>query len=215
MTEFFKNLLDIIKTMLAHKVKIKVPLVKKKTAYIRNKAILQFASLEIGQKEVQGSGNNKQVVKYHAYAREDNDLKKGLNDSVPWCASFIAYILEANPYIKMTSTNKLNARSYLKWGLSSKRRPVAGDIVVFWRGSISGWQGHVGFYLNETDKYIYVLGGNQSGSVSVSRYAKSRMLDIRRSSRMEPITKDQEDELYAMADALIKGKKIATGSKVH
>lgn len=183
--------------------------------YIRNKAILQFASLEIGQKEVQGTGNNKQIVKYHAYARVDNDPRKGQPDAVPWCASFIAYILEANPYITMTSTNKMNARSYLDWGLSSKRRPVPGDIVVFWRGSKSGWKGHVGFYLDETDKYVYVLGGNQSDSVNVSRYAKDRVLDIRRSSRMEELTEVQEDELHDMAELLIRGKTITTGGKVH
>ena len=187
----------------------------KEPDYIRNKAILQFASLEIGQKEVQGKGNNKQVVKYHAYARVDNDLSKGKPDSVPWCASFIAYVLEANPYIMMQSTNKMNARSYLKWGISVKNRPLPGDIVVFWRGNIKGWKGHVGVYLDETIKYVYVLGGNQSDSVSVSRYSKSRVLDIRRSSKMQPLSEVQEEELFDMAETLISGKKIITDGKVH
>ena len=177
----------------------------------RNKKALITASGELGVKEVIGSGNNQKIVKYHAYARQDNDLTKGLADSVPWCASFICYVLENSG---MGSTNSMSARSYLNWGVSSKKNPLPGDIVVFWRGSKSGWQGHVGFYLDETDAFVYVLGGNQSDMVNISRYSKSKILDIRRSSKARRLSEVEQDELWDIADNLIAGKKIGTDGKV-
>ena len=180
-------------------------------ADFRNKKALLTAAGEIGVKEVIGEGNNKQVVKYHAFARKDNDLSKGLADSVPWCASFVCYVLENSG---MGSTNSMQARSFLKWGVSTKKKPLPGDLVVFWRGSKSGWQGHVGFYLEETEQYIYVLGGNQNDEVNVSRYSKSKLLDIRRSSKARKLTEPEEDYLWDTADKLIDGKSISTDGKV-
>ena len=40
--------------------------------------------------------------------------------------------------------------------------------------------GHVAFYVGETATQIKVLGGNQSNSVSVANYPKSRLLGFRR-----------------------------------
>lgn len=171
----------------------------------RNLRALKKAAGEIGVKEVVGSGNNMQVVKYHAYARKDNDIKKGLADSVPWCSSFVCYVLES---VGMGSTNSMTARSYEKWGRSTRKNPLPGDIAVYWRGSRNGWQGHVGFFLKETDNYIYTLGGNQSNAVNVSKYSKSKLLDIRRSSKHQPITAGQKKELKELAEKLISGKKI-------
>lgn len=177
----------------------------------RNRKALLTAAGEIGVKEVTGSGNNKHIVKYHAYARNDNDVSKGLADSVPWCASFVCFVLENSG---MGSTNSMQARSFLRWGISSKAKPLPGDLVVFWRGSKNGWQGHVGFYLGETESFIYCLGGNQSDSVNVARYSKSKLLDIRRSSKARELSEVEEDELWDIADRLIAGKQIDTDGKV-
>ena len=62
----------------------------------------------------------------------------------------------------------------LFWGVSIQ---VIGT-EVFKRGN-SSWQGHVAFYLGETAGRIYVLGGNQSNSVSVTSYPKSKLLGYR------------------------------------
>ena len=177
----------------------------------RNSSALKVAAREIGQKEVVGSGNNRQVVKYHAYARKDNNVSKGLADSVPWCASFVCFVLENSG---MASTNSMQARSFLNWGRSTRSKPLPGDLVVFWRGSKDSWQGHVGFFLEETSSYIYVLGGNQNDSVNVSRYSKSKLLDIRRSTKHIKLNEPQEDMLWDMAEDLIKGRKIQTDGKV-
>lgn len=172
---------------------------------------LKVAIEELGVKEIQGEKSNKQVVKYHAYAREDNDLNKGLADSVPWCSSFVCYVLENSG---LGSTNSMSARSYLDWGKSSMGKALPGDIAVFWRGSRNGWQGHVGFYVDETESFVYVLGGNQNDSVNITRYSKSKLLDIRRASDQGLMSEPQEDQLWDLADGLVANRKISFGGKV-
>ncbi len=184
--------------------------------YNRNRAALLRAAEELGVKEVVGNGNNAKVVRYHAYARKDNDPTKGLADSVPWCSSFVCFVLENcfGPDDGMQSTNSMQARSYLNWGLSSKKAPLPGDIVVFWRGAKDDWRGHVGFYLGETTSFIYVLGGNQSDAVTIARMSKSKFLDTRRSSKQPDLSEPEQDELWDIADDLISGKEIDTSGKV-
>src|SRR5262249_21255115 len=57
--------------------------------------------------------------------------------------------------------------------------PQFGAIISFWRGKIDGTDGHVGFLVGESDENYYVLGGNQSNSVSIAPIAKNRKLDTR------------------------------------
>ena len=180
----------------------------------RNYEILKTARKEIGVKEVAGSGNNAKVVKYHAFATKDN--KKGMNDSVPWCSSFVCWVVE-NTFVKgkhIGSTNSMAARSWLKWGVSTKNDPLPGDIVVYWRGKKDGWQGHTGFYLGSKGDYIYTLGGNQRDSVNISTYHKVKLLDIRRSSKHIKLDEVQEDFLYDLADDILQANGIKTGGKV-
>jgi hypothetical protein len=85
-----------------------------------------------------------------------------------------------------SSTRKLNARSYLTWGekVTGLEQAREGDVVIFTRGS-SAAQGHVAFFHKATGSQIEVLGGNQSDGVTIARYAKSRLLGIRRPLRAD------------------------------
>jgi lysozyme family protein len=69
------------------------------------------------------------------------------------------------------------ARSYLSWG-----EPVSetrfGAIAVLERGADPSL-GHVGFLVGEAGGHMYVLGGNQSDSVSVAPFARKRLLALR------------------------------------
>ena len=47
---------------------------------------------------------------------------------------------------------------------------------MFERGQKGSGKGHVGLYVAETEHYFYVLGGNQSDMVKVSRISKERFL---------------------------------------
>jgi len=96
-----------------------------------------------------------------------------------WCAAFVDAVLKTTG---SEGTGKLNARSYLDWGVPVTT-PKVGDVVVFSRGDPNGWQGHVGFYMGTNpDGSIKVLGGNQSNSVSISDYDAKRLLGYRRAN---------------------------------
>jgi hypothetical protein len=55
---------------------------------------------------------------------------------------------------------------------------MLGDILTFKRNG----GGHVGIYVGEDAAYYHVLGGNQNNSVSVSRIAKNRLHQARRTA---------------------------------
>jgi uncharacterized protein (TIGR02594 family) len=70
-------------------------------------------------------------------------------------------------------------RSWLNYG-KPLSKPVLGCIVVFWRGSKTGWSGHVGLVVG-LDKAgnLMVLGGNQGDMVSIKPFGKERVLGYR------------------------------------
>lgn len=125
----------------------------------------------LGLKEIVGSKHEPQVVQFfadagHAWVKDDETA---------WCAAF-AHSMLGQAGIK--GTGSLAARSYLDWGAPTDH-PQRGDVVVFKRGS-SSWQGHVAFYLGADKTHVWVIGGNQSNSVSVARYTKASLLGYRR-----------------------------------
>jgi len=125
---------------------------------------------EMGVRELKGPRkHNKRIVEYH-YATS----LKATADEVPWCASFVCWCLESSG---VRSSRSARARSYEKWGKGIEK-PTVGCVVVLSRGR-NPKQGHVGFYVKEDDKSVYVLGGNQSDEVNVSKYSKSRVLGYR------------------------------------
>ena len=104
---------------------------------------------------------------------------------VPWCAAFVATCLRKwQPGIALPE-NPLGARNWGRFGQPC--HPVFGAILVFWRGSPQGWQGHVGFYAGQDPDCFHVLGGNQSNAVTVTRIARTRLLKARWPED-EPIT---------------------------
>nr|WP_245398573.1 TIGR02594 family protein [Oceaniglobus trochenteri] len=96
---------------------------------------------------------------------------------IPWCGAFVATVMRRwQSGIDLVS-NPLAARSWRRFGRPCD--PQFGAVLVFWRGSRSGWQGHVGFYWGEDDEAFHVLGGNQSNAVTVARVSRSRLLEAR------------------------------------
>lgn len=133
-------------------------------------AWLVAASKDVGLKEIVGSRHEPRVVEF--FAEAGHPYVK--DDETAWCAAFVGAKLAE---VGVQGTGKLNARSYLDWGVPLAK-PAPGCIVVFKRGS-SSWQGHVGFFLEDRGAKILVRGGNQSNSVSDAEYAKSSLLGYR------------------------------------
>ena len=138
-----------------------------------NSEIIKQAFSQYGIAEIVGNDHNPIVLGYYKEAGHSWVS----NDETPWCAAFVCAMLgRAN----VQSTRKLNARSFLTWGVRVTDNPTIGDVVVLWREVIAGAKGHVGFYIHQDEKYIYLLGGNQGNKVCVERYDINRVLDIRR-----------------------------------
>jgi uncharacterized protein (TIGR02594 family) len=96
---------------------------------------------------------------------------------IAWCGAYVATSMRMwQPGIGLPE-NPLGARQWDSFGWSVP--PTFGSVLVFWRISIEAWQGHVGFYWGEDAKAYHVLGGNQSDAVTVTRIAKTRLLDAR------------------------------------
>jgi len=134
---------------------------------------LDLALTQVGIREIVGKKDNPEVLKYFDILGFDG---AELKDETAWCSAFVNWVCKSSD---LEFTAKLNARSWL-WKGSEVDEPALGDVVVFWRGSPDSWKGHVGFYISETDGYINVLGGNQSNSVCIKPYLKSRVLTYRR-----------------------------------
>ena len=108
------------------------------------------------------------------FSAEDPDSLRGPQFDCAWSDAFCGACLER---AGLRATRSLMARSYLKWG-EALAEPRVGAIAVFSRGSNPA-EGHVGFWLGETEDSVVLLGGNQSNAVSVARYAKARLLGLR------------------------------------
>lgn len=132
----------------------------------------QAAEAYKGLREVPGSGNNQTILDW----ADDLDLHY-TGDDIPWCGLFVGHCIASSIIGTRLPDNILGARQWLKYGKECD--PVVGSILVFWRGSRSGWTGHVGFYAGEDSTAYHVLGGNQSNGVNVARISKNRLLGAR------------------------------------
>lgn len=135
--------------------------------------VMSIAFSQIGVTEW-SQGENKEVIKYFHETGNTNIT----NDETAWCAVYVNWCLMKSGF---QGSNSIVARSFMKYGYSVTK-PKYGDLVVFWRYSPNDWRGHVGFYLGENDREIYVLGGNQKNMVNVDTYSKKQFLGYRRIS---------------------------------
>ena len=123
------------------------------------------------------------AMNYNGYEARKNrkELKEILDiDPVqtPWCAGFINFVLEQAGYY---TTNSLVAASFHNYGMRVKE-PQQGDIVLLKRTGGSGR--HVaffyGYHIENGERYIQLLGGNQEDSVKISSYPVELVVEIRR-----------------------------------
>ncbi|MDT7832385.1 TIGR02594 family protein [Flavobacteriaceae bacterium S356] len=138
--------------------------------------IIRTALSQYGVKETPDTTDHPQIVKYFTELGYDGEK---LKEDTAWCSAFVNWVAKKTGY---EHSGKLNARSWLSIGTSTEI-PSWGDIVVLWRESPSSWKGHVGFYIKESKRYVYVLGGNQRNSVCIKAYPKNRVLDYKKLRR--------------------------------
>ena len=134
--------------------------------------------LKAGACELGGNNSGPWVKKYLTPA--------GLDEGNSWCASFVSwcYLQACGVAIpKMPFEYCPGARQLLSefrdkgWAQNpqSGYQPTPGDIVVWWRVQLSGWQGHVGLVHQLKDGMLYTIEGNRSSRVQGFSYVLSRM----------------------------------------
>lgn len=122
--------------------------------------------------------NSPTIVKWLQYL-----LPWAKTDEVAWCSAFVNGVaVEAGFEHFDKGYGSALARMWLHKG-TVVEQPVLGDVVVLWRGSKDAVTGHVGFFIRETENYIYILGGNQSNQVNITPFNKTRLLGYRRLNR--------------------------------
>jgi len=176
---------------------------EKKPVKSYNELILEVASKEIGVAEIPGDAENPRIQAYHKWADEGKGVHTDISEEVPWCSSFICFCYER---IGLPSTDSRLARSWLKWGRSSRTGPIPGDVCVKWRQNPHSWQGHTFIFLGFEGRYVWGLGGNQKNKVSVKKFETRKVLDIRRANKQEDFTTPQKQRLAIMAYNIINGK---------
>ncbi len=134
------------------------------------KTIVEIALSQYGVTEISGGKDNPEVLKYFDILGYDGSK---LHDETAWCSAYINWcaIQAGLPY-----SGKLTARSWLNVG-DKVSEPKLGDLVVYWRGNLDSWKGHVGVFIREEKGVIYTLGGNQSNQVNITPYSKERLLN--------------------------------------
>lgn len=90
-------------------------------------------------------------------------------------AAFVCFCLEKAGFSSRTSAR---VRDYEHYGVPGDGS--YGDIAVFRAAAGSSGAGYVGFVDRIEDDSIYVLGGNQSKAVNITRMSRSQPLHFRR-----------------------------------
>jgi uncharacterized protein (TIGR02594 family) len=134
---------------------------------------LQLARADLGIAEYPGPAANPAIMRAWSYC----DYQPPSGDETAWCSAKSCEWMER---AGLPSTRAPNARSWLKWGHELKA-PRLGAVAVFWRGSPTGWEGHVGLYVGPGSRpgMVQILGGNQRNKVSIQDYPVAQLLGWR------------------------------------
>jgi uncharacterized protein (TIGR02594 family) len=133
---------------------------------------LVTARTYVGLAEIPGKGTNPTIAGWLAKLKAP-----WRDDETAWCGTFVAACFDAVGIIPVKGW--AGARNWLTFGASIPA-PCVGCVVVFWRGSKTGWSGHVGFVVGkDAQGNLMVLGGNQGNMVSIKPFNRDRVLGYR------------------------------------
>jgi len=127
-----------------------------------------------GLREIPGDKDEPKIVQMFA----DVGHSWVKDDETAWCAAAVGATLERSG---LPSTRKLNARSYLDWGITvDPKAAKPGDVVVFWRGTPTSATGHVAYFERRDGAFVWVWGGNQRDQICLAKYPAARVIGVRR-----------------------------------
>lgn len=134
-----------------------------------NPVWLDVAKNLIGVSEVPGPKNNPTIMGWIKRLGSKTLGISVVDEDTAWCGTFVTHcMVQAGitpPKVPV------RASAWSTWGANLRADRLApGAVLVFSRPG----GGHVGFYVGEDDTTYFVLGGNQSNAVNVSKIAKAR-----------------------------------------
>jgi hypothetical protein len=143
----------------------------------RGRAALAAAIAELGANACEIGGNNRGpwVRKY---------LNGEAAEGSSWCAGFVSWCYaNSQPPLPAPFVYSVGARDLLAQGKAkgwakepgSEYEPLPGDLVIWWRVTLSGWRGHAGMAYETRDGMLYTIEGNKSPRVQGFSYVLSRM----------------------------------------
>jgi hypothetical protein len=135
------------------------PAVSSKTGW--NALQIAIKELNAGAGESGSDNAGPDVMRYHAVTGG----KKGYD----WCASFVSFCFDAGNPGAMPFQPTFGARDLLdkfkakKWDYKASiaNPPAAGDIIVWWRNSLSDWRGHIGIVSGYEHGIVSTIEGNR------------------------------------------------------
>jgi len=125
---------------------------------------LTVAKKEIGTTEDKNPGaSNPRIEQYH----DSTTYGRPAKDDMAWCASFVSWCManSGNKIIEKANIRSARAIDWSAWG-ESIGVPRVGALVVL-SPLAEGSSGHVGFIVDESERNISLLGGNQGAPESV------------------------------------------------
>lgn len=135
--------------------------------------LVPVALLDYGVMERPGASNAPEIL---AMAKDTGAAYMG--DATAWCGLAMgAWVTRAGG---TPPSGFLAARSWLSWGQPVDGEPQLGDVCVLWRTKPDAWEGHVGIFIARRDSLIYLLGGNQGNTVTITSHRAERLLGYRR-----------------------------------
>jgi len=134
------------------------------SATARGALNVALAEMMAGNGEVGGNNMGPHVRKY---------LNGIIAPPADWCAGFVSFCFKNSGH-PMPFKYTLGARDLLRqmrsrgFGAtpSDANPPLPGDIIVWWRGSPSGWQGHVGIVHSYANGLVRTIEGNKTPKVN-------------------------------------------------
>lgn len=130
---------------------------------------IDIAMTYLGQREIKGPKHNSLILRWWEKMKAPYR-----DDETAWCGAFIGGVMVESGFAAYPKG--AGARNWLQYGRKIVQ-PAVGCIVIFWRGSRSGWSGHVGLVVGKDQSgNLMVLGGNQKDMVCISPFDRERVL---------------------------------------
>lgn len=170
-------------------------------------ALLEEALKYLGTKESINGKSNPVILDWYKELGMPG-IKDCIN--IAWCGTFVAICAKRSGRKWISpKDNFMVARNWSKFpsGSTKLQRPCEGCVVVFWRGSPTGWQGHVGIVAGK-DKAgnLMVIGGNQSNMVKLAPYGTDRVIGYYWLHKAEGGGETPQVERYNLPVILSDGK---------